>query len=187
MKWLLRGIGLIIFLFVVTCVVGFFLPSTQTVERSVQVDAYPEDVFPFLNDLHAYSQWAPLYAQIVDAQTVYGGADSGVGQTMAWQNGSGAYPFGSQEVSQSLQGEFVQVTVNLSGQFVTATHAILPSEDGESVTVLTKSEMRLGGFPYIQRVRAKLRQGGLNKQFDRSLKRLKTITEVAAVEVTASE
>jgi len=180
MKWLLRGIFFIILLFIGICAVGFFLPATQVIERSMNVKAYPEDVFIYLNDLEAYSQWSPLHAQILDAQIIYGGADAGVGQTMAWQNGSGAYPFGSQEITQSQIGEFVQVEVNLSGQIATATHALLPSEDGESVTVLTKSEIGLGGFPYLERVRSKMRAGWLNDQFDAGLQRLKTIAEVSA-------
>ena len=61
MKWLLRIIGLIILLFIAICAVGFFLPSTQTIERSIEVEAYPEDVFPYLNNLQLYSQWSPLY------------------------------------------------------------------------------------------------------------------------------
>ena len=178
MKWLLRGIGLIILLFIVTCVVGAFLPSTQTNERSVQIESYPEDVFPYLNDLQLYSQWSPIYSLLNDAEIIYGGASSGVGQTMAWQNGSGAYPFGAQEIVQSQEGEFVQLDVNLAGQSATATHAILLSEDGESVTVLTKSEIQLGGFPFLERVRSKLRSGWFNTQFDEGLARLKTIAEV---------
>jgi len=182
MTWLLRGIGLIILLFVAICAFGFFLTDTQTIERSIEIEAYPEDVFPYINDLRAYSQWAPLHAQLIGPQIVYGGADAGVGQTMAWQNGSGAYPFGSQEIVQSQPGEFVQVQANLSGRAATATHAILLSEDGESVTVLTKSDIPLGGFPYLERVRSKLRTGWFNDQFDASLMRLKTISEVTASE-----
>jgi len=96
---------------------------------------------------------------------------------MAWQGSEGAYPFGSQEIIQSQSGEFVQVKVNLSGRAATATHAILPLEDGNGVTVLTKSEIELGGFPYLDRVRTKLRQGWFDKQFDQSLMRLKTVSE----------
>lgn len=182
MKWLLKGIGLIILLFIVVCIVGFFLPDRQTVERSIEIDAYPEDVFPLLNDLKKLSQWAPLHTHLADAEIIYGGANTGVGQTMAWQNGPGIYPFGSQEIVQSQVGEFVQIESNLSGQQASATHAILLSDDGESVTVLTKSEIPLGGFPYLRRVRSKIQSGALNDQFDRSLTRLKTISEVQSGE-----
>lgn len=177
MKWLLRGIFLIFFIFAAIMTVGYFLPPVQSIERSIEISAYPEDVFPFINNLQAYSQWSPLYAQIADAQIVYGGAPAGNGQTMAWQGSAGAYPFGSQEIIQSEPGEFVQVKVNLSGSVATATHAILPLDEGMGVTVLTKSEIELGGFPYLDRVRTKLRQGWFNTQFDQSLLRLKTLSE----------
>lgn len=177
MKWLLRGIFLIFFIFAAIVTAGYFIAPTQSIERSIDIAAYPEDVFPFINDLQAYSQWSPLYAQISDAQIVYGGAESGNGQTMAWQGSAGAYPFGSQEIIQSQDGEFVQVKVNLSGSTATATHAILPLENGAGVTVLTKSEIELGGFPYLDRVRTKLRQSWFDEQFDQSLVRLKTISE----------
>lgn len=177
MKWLLRGIFLIFFIFAAIVTAGYFMPPVQSIERSIEIEAYPEDVFPFINNLQAYSQWSPLYAQISDAQMVYGGAESGNGQTMAWQGSAGSYPFGSQEIIQSQEGEFVQVKVNLSGREATATHAILPMENGRGVAVLTKSEIELGGFPYLDRVRTKLRQGWFNDQFDQALKRLKTVSE----------
>lgn len=177
MKWLLRGIFAIFLMFGAMIIVGYFIPATQRVERSIEVDAYPEDVFPFINNLQAYSQWSPLYAQIADAQIIYGGAEEGIGQTMAWQGSEGNYPFGSQEIIQSQAGEFVQVKVNLSGRDTTATHAILPLANGDGVTVLTKSEIALGGFPYLDRVRSKLRQGWFDDQFDQSLMRLKTVSE----------
>jgi len=182
MKWLLRGIFLTFGLFVLVCGAGFFMPSTQSVERSIIVDAYPEDVFPFLNDLSIYSQWSALHQQIEGAQIVYGGAESGIGQTMAWQNGGKSYPFGSQEIIQSQAGEFVQIKVNLAGRAATATHAILPLTNAEGITVLTKSEIDLGGFPYLERVRAKTKQGWYDEQFDISLQRLKTISETYSSE-----
>lgn len=177
MKWLLRGIFLIFLLFAGVIAAGYFMSATHSVEHSIEIDAYPEDVFPFINNLQAYSQWSPLYAQIMDAQIVYGGAGEGIGQTMAWQGSAGAYPFGSQEIIQSQPGEFVQVKVNLAGREATATHAILPLSSGAGVTVLTKSDIELGGFPYLDRVRTKMRQGWYTAQFEQSLIRLKTVSE----------
>ena len=177
MKWLLRGIFLILLVFAGICTAGFFMPATQMVERSITIEAYPEDVFPFLNDLKLYSQWSPLYDRLRGAQIVYGGAETGIGQTVAWQGGPKNLLFGSQEIVQSQPGEFVQVKVNLAGRDATATHAILPLAEGEGVTVLTKSETALGGFPFLDRVAAKMRQGQREADFDIALKRLKTISE----------
>ena len=66
---------------------------------------------------------------------------------------------------------------NLSGRDSTATHALLQNDTGDSLTILTKSDIELGGFPYLERVRSKLRSGWFNDQFDAGLTRLKTISE----------
>lgn len=182
MKWVFRVTALIMLMFIGLCIAGYFMAATQTIERSIQVEAYPEDVFPYINDLQNYSAWSPLYAAIPDAQIIYGGADEGIGQSMVWQGSNGPFPQGSQEITQSQIGEFVQVAVNLAGRPATATHAILPSETGEFVTVLTKSEIELGGFPYLSRISAKFIQSDREAQFDESLKRLKTIVEAGISE-----
>ena len=177
MKWFLRGIFLVIFLFVVTCIAGFFLPAIQTHERSAQINAYAEDVFAHLNDLHSYHEWSPLQPALKGANVIYDGPDMGVGQSMVWKDGSGEHSFGAQEILQSSDLEFVQLSQNLAGRELTATHAILTQGSGEGVIVLTKTETALGGFPYLSRVRAKLKSGNANQELDAALSRLKALSE----------
>lgn len=177
MKWLFRIIGLILLAFIGLCAAGFFMPAKQAVERSIQIDAYPEDVFPYINDLRNYAQWSPLSDVIINAQTIYGGADQGVGQSMAWQGGEGPFPYGSQEIIQSQAASFVQITVNLAGLNALSTHALSMDDESEMVTVLTKSEIDLGGFPYLGRISGKLNQSDQEQHFDEALLRLKTIVE----------
>ena len=177
MKWLFRSIGLILIAFAGLCAYGYFLPAQQSIERSIEIDAYPDEVFPYINNLQKYPLWSPLYAAISDGQIIYGGAAEGIGQSMAWQGSAGDFPSGSQEILQSQSGEFVRVQVNLSGRAATATHALLPDEAGEFVTVLTQSEINLGGFPYLGRIAGKLSQADREGQFDEALKRLKTVVE----------
>lgn len=177
MKWLFRAIGLILFAFIALCVAGFFMPAQQTIERSIQIDAYAEDIFPYINDLRNYAQWSPLSDVIINAQTIYGGADAGIGQSMAWQGGEGPFPYGSQEIIQSQTGDFVQINVNLAGLSALSTHAISVDDETETVTVLTKSDIDLGGFPYLGRIAGKLNQADQEQHFDEALARLKTIVE----------
>lgn len=177
MKWFIRGIFLVIFLFIVTCIIGFFLPAIQTHERSAEINAYAEDVFLYLNDLHSYQEWSPLQPALKGANIIYDGPDMGVGQSMVWKGGTGEHSFGAQEILQSHELEFVQLSQNLAGREVTATHAILTQETGEGVIVLTKTESALGGFPYLSRVRAKLKAGSANQDLDAALSRLKAISE----------
>ena len=177
MKWFIRGILLVILLFLGICIAGFFLPAVQTSERSVEIKAHDEDVFARLNDLRSYEQWSPLQPALQGANIIYDGPDMGVGQSMVWKDGSGEHSFGAQEILQSSDLEFVQLSQNLAGRELTATHAILTQGSGEGVIVLTKTETALGGFPYLSRVRAKLKAGAANQDLDAALSRLKAICE----------
>ena len=45
-----------------------------------------------------------------------------------------------------------------------------------------REEISLGGFPYIQRLTARLGQAKINTDFDASLERLKTVVEADIIE-----
>lgn len=65
-------------------VVGVLLPGRVEVVRSVEVRAAPEAVFPFLNDLAAWDEWAP-WGQV---QSRLEGPASGPGARRVWDDPS---------------------------------------------------------------------------------------------------
>ncbi len=182
MKWFIRITGAIILLFVGLCVIGFFMPSNQTTERTININAAPDDVFHFITDLREHSQWSNLHVNNPDLQIAFGGAEYGVGQTAAWKTESPQSSTGIQEIIESRPPEFVRTIVNIDGLEGSATFAITPSEDESSVSVLMREEISLGGFPYIQRLTARLGQAKINTDFDASLERLKTVVEADIIE-----
>lgn len=71
-------------------VVGVLLPGRVEVVRSVEVRAVPEAVFPFLNELAAWDQWAP-WGQVESRME---GPASGPGARRVWDDpgvGSGSF------------------------------------------------------------------------------------------------
>lgn len=71
-------------------VVGVLLPGRVEVVRSVEVRAAPEAVFPFLNELAAWDEWAP-WGQIESRME---GPTSGPGARRVWDDpsiGSGSF------------------------------------------------------------------------------------------------
>ncbi|MCY4573477.1 MAG: SRPBCC family protein [Gemmatimonadetes bacterium] len=69
--------------------VGIFLPGTVEVTRSVDIDAQPGDVFPFLDDLDAWTEWTPWG----DVESRLEGPSSGPGARRVWDDprlGSGS-------------------------------------------------------------------------------------------------
>jgi len=60
-------------------------PDTFSVERSIEIKAPPEQIFPLINDLHNFPRWSP-YDNIDPAmQRQFSGAARGKGAVYAWQ------------------------------------------------------------------------------------------------------
>jgi hypothetical protein len=58
-------------------------PDTFHVERSVNIKAPPEKIFPFINDFRQWALWTP-YNKDPAMKITYGGNGSGKGATYAW-------------------------------------------------------------------------------------------------------
>lgn len=56
-------------------------PDTFRVERAVTIEAPPDRIYPWLDDLRASEQWSPYFRKDPAMKKVYGGPDSGVGAT----------------------------------------------------------------------------------------------------------
>ncbi len=183
MKWFFRIIGLVFLLFFGMMAAGYFSASVLNVERSLEIDAYPEEVFEYLEDLEAFNRWSPWFARDPDADYVFGGADYGVGATVVWrapgQTADDAASISSQEIIAAQAPEFVQTALLLNGEAASATYALSPTEAGGTL-VYIQFERDLGGFPYFQRLTKGGAEKKLGAEFESALRRLETILEAEA-------
>ena len=62
--------------------VGLLLPGTVEVVRSVRIEAPPEEIFPFLNDLDAWTEWTPWG----DVESRLEGPPAGTGARRVWDD-----------------------------------------------------------------------------------------------------
>jgi hypothetical protein len=69
-------------LLILFLVVGFLLPGTWSAQGSVQVEAPPEAVFPWLDSPRAWTRWTPW----PDTGLVVAGPPHGVGAVFSWDN-----------------------------------------------------------------------------------------------------
>lgn len=154
-------IGLIFLAFVALCVVGFFLPNQQILDTSMTIDADQDEVFEVISDLRSYPEWSGI--GLSDSEWVFGGPENGTGQTAAWQSGK---TFGSLEILQSTQGEFVLVRTfgPLGEQRVT----LVLDETEDATLMLIEAQRDLGGFPYIGRVAAMRQRPGTKAALTRA-------------------
>jgi len=83
MKFLKRFTLLILLLALALFGIANVLPDSAHVERSVRIDAPPETVFPYLNNLRRFNEWA---VRDPDAEHTFHGPDAGVGAQMLWRS-----------------------------------------------------------------------------------------------------
>jgi hypothetical protein len=109
MKFLRNLFIVIAVIAVVLIVVGFFLPQTAHVERSIVVNASPDTVFQEVNTFEEYNDWSPWFKRDPDAVYEYSGADSGVGAKMSWKSDDPQVGNGSQEIIESTYPKHVKM------------------------------------------------------------------------------
>lgn len=76
--------GILALLAAAFLIVGILLPGTVEVRRTVEVDASPETVFPFVNSLEAWTEWTPWGE--VDSEL--DGPGEGTGARRVWDDPS---------------------------------------------------------------------------------------------------
>ncbi len=84
-------------------------PDSFRVERTVQINASAETLFPLVNDLHRFNTWNPYAKKDPDIQGRYGDTGSGPGAFYSWK--SDKVGVGRMEITNSTP--FSQVTMKL--------------------------------------------------------------------------
>lgn len=84
MKILKILLGGLLGLLVLLGAIGFFLPDSAHVERSIEIKAPQAKVFAMLSSFQRFNEWSPWYELEPTAQVTYSGPSVGVGAKMAW-------------------------------------------------------------------------------------------------------
>ena len=103
-------------------------PDIYHVERSIQIQASPEAIFPLVNDLHQWERWTP-YNKDPAMQKTYSGSGSGPGAHYAWS--------GNKQVG---QGEISIRSVAPPSQLVFDLHMIKPFQGRNVATFSLDAE-----------------------------------------------
>jgi Polyketide cyclase / dehydrase and lipid transport len=98
-------------------------PDIFHVERSINIKAAPEKIFPLINDFHAWEGWTP-YNKDPAMKKTYSGSDSGKGAQFAWD--------GNKEAG---KGEITITDTTPPNKLVFDLHMIKPFEGRNVATI----------------------------------------------------
>jgi hypothetical protein len=94
-------IGVVV-LVVVACVLTYAAtrPDTFRVQRTVNIKASPDRIYPLINDLKSWTQWSPYEKKDPAMKRTFGAVTAGKGATYAWE-GNKDVGQGSMEILES--------------------------------------------------------------------------------------
>ncbi len=123
--------------------IGYLLPDSAHVERTARIDAPPEAVFPYVNNLKRFAEWSPWAAKDPDMEQTFQGPDAGVGAQLYWQSDDPDVGSGSSLIVESNPPERVVNRLELP-DLSNATYyfEISETDDGSRVTWGFDTEFR---------------------------------------------
>lgn len=131
LKWALGSVALLGLLFVVG---GFLLPASAHVERSIQVQRDPVQVFQALNTLARFKEWSPWAALDPALEYRYAGPTSGVGAKMSWSSDKPEVGSGAQEIVEAVANQKVVLNFDFGQSQAISTYRIERLGEGSRVT-----------------------------------------------------
>ena len=171
-KRILIGIVALLVLFFV---VGFLLPRDVYVERSVEIDASPQQVFAMVNDFQQFNRWQPWHQIDPETRYVFEGPDTGAGSRMNWYSDHPNVGDGMQEILLSEPYSRVRAALDFgTGGLAYADYLIDVTDGGSVLTWTLESDM--GGNP-LGRYVGLMMDGMIGPAYEQGLGKLKEILE----------
>ncbi len=150
--------------------------GTLRVQRSIDIQAPPERIFPLISDFHQWVHWSPYERKDPEMKRTYEGAANGEGAVYAW-NGDKNVGSGRMEILEASAPEKIVIKLDFFTPFEghnTAEFTMLPQGDGTHVTWLMHGPARF--MTRLIQVFMNL-DNMIGKDFEAGLANLKTITE----------
>lgn len=133
---MLKIIGIVVLVaLVAVLILAATKPDTFRVQRSASIKAPPERIFALINDFHRWGVWSPWEKKDPAMKRTFGGNDSGIGATYAWE-GNKDVGKGSMEIVESSPSSKIRIKLDFLSPFEahnTATFTLEPQGDATSV------------------------------------------------------
>lgn len=151
-------------------------PDTFRVQRTAQINAPPEKIFPFINDLHQWSAWSPYERKDPAMKKTLTGAANGPGAAYAW-DGNNEVGQGRMEITAATPPSAVTLKLDFAKPF--EAHNLVEftlAPDGEATNVTWAMH---GPSPYIAKLMGLFfsMDKMVGTDFESGLANLKTVAE----------
>lgn len=170
-KWFLVAVAGIA---VVVVGVGFALPSSYMVTRSVQVNVGADKVYALIADPKAWAKWGVWSQRDPAMKTTYSGAPSGAGAKWAWESKSEGS--GSMEFTRAEQDKAIEYALSFPDMGMTSKGALVLEPAGGATRVTWTNAGDVGSNP-LTHYFAVMMDDLVGPDFEKGLANLKALAE----------
>lgn len=132
MKLIKRLLLAVALFLVIVVLASFFLPQKQHVERSVDISAPAEKIYPHLANPKLFGEWSPWSTIDPNMKVKYTGPTSGQGAGMTWQSENQSVGTGSWVITKAIENESLEVNMDFGDQGGATSFFRLKPNDGKT-------------------------------------------------------
>lgn len=182
MKWVKRILLSLLVLVILITGVSFFLPKTNTMERSAIINAKPEVVYSLVNDLKSYDKWMSWNQMDPNWKVKMSDNPVGKGATYSWESDMSDVGKGTMTITESKPNELVATNLSIDGMGTSPCSFTL-TPDGAGTKTSWKMTSDMSQMPFLYGVMGKwmcalgVMEKMVGKEFDKSLASLKMLAE----------
>ena len=150
-------------------------PDSFRVQRTASMNAPPEKIFPYLNELKRWREWSPYEARDPDMKRAYTGPESGRGAAYEW-DGNNNVGKGRMEITEAAPSKVV-IKLDFIKPFEGHNTAELTLQPKDGQTIVTWA--MYGPSPFMSKLIGTFMDMDdmIGRDFAAGLTKLKTIVE----------
>lgn len=174
MKWFGRIALVLVAVVGLLLAVGMLLPSGFKVQRSVEMAATPDRIYPLIADPREWKRWSVWNRRDPSMTMQYSGPPSGSGARWAWKSASEGS--GEMEFTAALPNERVDYALSFPDMGMRSSGQLRLEPAGAGTRVTWTNEGDMGANP-VNRYFGLFMDRLVGPDFEGGLKNLKTIVE----------
>ncbi len=177
LKTILKTSAIVIVISIVALLVyAATMPDTFTIRRTISINAPPEKIFPFINDLRQWDSWSPYENKDSAMKRTFSGAAAGRGSVYEWE-GNWEVGKGRVEIAEASPPSKVQLKLDMVKPIEGHNIVEFTLEGNGDATIVTWAMH--GPSPYISKVIGLFMNMDrmIGKEFETGLGNLKAVAE----------
>ena len=157
-------------------VIGFFLPSSVTVKRTITIKAPNENIYEYISHLKLFNKFSPWVKYDPKTQYIFTGVDGKVGSKMAWSSERKEVGKGTQTITALIPGKEVHIELDFGDEGIANSYFKLKMLADQKTQVTWGFDTQLGMNP-MMRYMGLMLDHWVGPSYEEGLSNLKKLVE----------